>query len=120
MYQLENWKPSGVYNSKGLGAAGYQGKDYLRELVRRRDNHTCQICGRFWNFSERRRFDVHHLDDQHEGKSAERGSYAIDKNNLDRMVTLCHKCHLNLYSVRKKMSEGQKKAKKNLCKVIHS
>ena len=85
----------------------FQGRDRVREAVRVRDNYTCQICFKKWRKGQRR-FDVHHLDEIYEGKSNDKGIYQIDKNEIDRMITLCHKCHLNLESVKKKMKNGHK------------
>lgn len=96
-----------------------EGKDFLREKVRVRDKHTCQMCGKIW-IEGTRRFDVHHLDEEAEGwdnrktnknkGSGKSGIYQNDKKNFDRMITYCHKCHLNLDSVRNKMSlRGRKK-----------
>lgn len=77
-------------------------KDRVREFVRIRDNHTCKICLRKWKVGKRR-FDVHHLDEEREGKSSEKGVAKWDKEHTNRMITLCHKCHFNLDSVSKKM-----------------
>ena len=68
-----------------------EGIDYIREKVRIRDKHTCQICFNIWKPGERR-FDVHHLDIKMESIK----NYSYDSKNQDRLVTLCHKCHLNL------------------------
>lgn len=87
--------PLGVIDDLG-------GRGHFRELVRMRDNHTCQICLKKWEKGERR-LDVHHEDERFEGRSKEKGICKIDKENYDKMITLCHKCHLNLDSVRKKM-----------------
>jgi hypothetical protein len=66
------------------------GMDYTREKVRFRDKHTCQICGKQWNKGIRR-FDVHHLDcDKTKTRHYDKVS------EMDNMITLCHKCHLNL------------------------
>lgn len=64
----------------------------IRELVRIRDNHTCQLCFKKW-FEDGipMRFDVHHLDPSMESTT----DYEYDKNNTDKMVTLCHKCHMS-------------------------
>src|SRR3989344_3286690 len=43
-----------------------EGRDRLRELVRIRDNHTCQKCGKKW-IEGTRRLDIHHLDEEFEG-----------------------------------------------------
>lgn len=95
-------RPGYIYDSLGITL---EGKDRLKEMVRRRDNHTCQICLKKWKEGQRR-FDVHHLDEELEGKA---GYIYKNCKNLDRQVTLCHKCHLNLDSVRRKMSKAYKK-----------
>lgn len=72
-------------------------RDRNRELVRLRDNHTCQICYKKWQIGKRR-FDIHHLDEEIMGKIDTRlldSSY--DRENTDKLVTLCHKCHLRLH-----------------------
>lgn len=79
-----------------------EGLDRIRELVRMRDKKTCQRCLEKWK-KGMRRFDVHHLDKRLEGRRNKKGAYKIDKKNMDRMITYCHKCHLNLDSVRYKM-----------------
>lgn len=78
-------------------------RDRVREWVRIRDKRTCQICYRVWKEGERR-FDVHHLDEKQEGRSGETGRSKWDFANMHRMVTLCHRCHLRLDSVRSKMA----------------
>lgn len=67
------------------------GRDRARELIRIRDNHTCQKCGKKWKEGERR-FDVHHKD-----FNAEK-SRQVDvlEKEAKNMITLCHKCHLGL------------------------
>lgn len=79
------------------------GRDRLREAVRIRDNYTCQICGHVWDPKERR-LDVHHMDEDKEGDVGR--SYQNSKDSW-RMITLCHKCHLNLGHLKKKMSIAQ-------------
>ena len=66
------------------------GRDRMREIVRIRDNRQCQMCGDFWN-ERRRRFDVHHLNGLC-GKKSRQMDY-IDE--IDGMITLCHRCHFN-------------------------
>lgn len=63
------------------------GRDMLRERVRERDGHRCIICGTTGN--GKRRLDVHHLDENLNGKTGNKYS----NNPYHRMVTLCHKCH---------------------------
>jgi len=85
-------------------------RDRTRELVRIRDFHTCQICFKKWRKGERR-FDVHHLDEKYEGLQGEgrNGTTKWDREHLDKMLTLCHKCHFNLDQVRRKMSLARRK-----------
>jgi hypothetical protein len=79
------------YNFKTRnGAYGLAGRDYIRELVRIRDNHTCQTCKRIWNKNERR-FDVHHLG----GLCGKKSRLCDSKKDMDGLITLCHKCHFN-------------------------
>ena len=67
-----------------------EGRDRTREMVRIRDNYTCQICKKSWEIGKRR-FDVHHLDCD----PSKTSSY--DKiSDLPLLITLCHKCHLQL------------------------
>ena len=81
------------------------GRDFTRELIRSRDNHTCQICGKKWEEGTRR-LDVHHKDNDKE-KTKQYDVYEKEKDNL---ITLCHKCHLNLPAHRKSMTlEGRNK-----------
>lgn len=79
------------------------GRDYNRELVRMRDRHRCTKCGLKWKQDERR-FDVHHID----GNCGKRSTVSSLKDESPRelMITLCHKCHLQLHSVREKMASA--------------
>lgn len=66
------------------------GRDYVRELVRTRDNHTCQECGKVWQWwSGKRRHDVHHLN----GLCGKKSQKADKIGEMDGLITLCHKCH---------------------------
>lgn len=67
-----------------------QGRDRTRELVRIRDNHICQDCGKKW-IEQKRRFDVHHLN----GLCGKMSKKYDKVTFLENMVTLCHKCHYN-------------------------
>jgi 5-methylcytosine-specific restriction endonuclease McrA len=78
------------------------GRDRVRELVRVRDGHTCQICFKKWE-SGQTRFDVHHLDLEEEGRSHDKNAPNRDRKNMSRLITLCRKCHIGLPSVRQKM-----------------
>lgn len=88
---------------KEIDNTGGNGVNFVREIIRIRDNHICQKCKKMW-ISGNRRFDVHHLDGEMESTQ----NIKYDKENMDRLVTLCHKCHLNLHSIRRKMSQGRK------------
>jgi len=72
---------SGENSSKWLGGdriypAAWN--EYLKEFIRDRDNHICQIC---YKPENGRKHDVHHID--------------YDKNNLSfsNLITLCNSCH---------------------------
>jgi hypothetical protein len=86
-----------------------KGREYNRELVRIRDNHTCQLCGYKWKEGERR-LDIHHLDCKKE--KTRQYDRPIEFRN---MITLCHKCHLNIPAHKQTMrdaSRGLKQAEK--------
>jgi len=75
-------------------------RDRNRELVRIRDNHTCQICGKVWG-EGKRRFDVHHIDCDNK-KTRKPDNLSNEHSN---MITLCHKCHLSLPAHMEKMKK---------------
>ena len=88
----------------GIDNKKFQGRDLVREAIRKRDNYTCQICGKKWKRGKRR-LDIHHLD----GLCGKK-SQAYDKaGDITGLITLCHKCHLNLDENRKKMSIANRK-----------
>ena len=78
-----------------------EGRDFLKEKVRMRDNHTCQNCGQIW-IPGTRRFDTHHKN--FVPSQTEAREYKNNKN-MDDMITLCHKCQMNLPEHRKAMKE---------------
>lgn len=85
------------------------GRDYTRELARQRDNRTCQWCGKVWILGQRR-LDIHHI----VGCGLKSREY--DRvEDLANLITYCHRCHMNLHSVRQKISEksGQQKLAKS-------
>jgi len=88
-----------------------EGKDYLKEIVRIRDNYTCQLCGKIWKEGTRR-LDVHHLN--HLESQTEAMEYKNNKD-LDQLITLCHKCHMNVPHHKKAMSEAIRKPTKQGC-----
>ena len=80
-----------------VGLEVFEGFSRTRELIRRRDNQTCQACGKVWSKGTRR-FDVHHL----RGNCGKR-SLSYDKiRDAPFLITLCHRCHLNLDEVKEK------------------
>ncbi len=89
------------------------GRAHVCELVRIRDNHTCQKCGKKW-VKDMRRFDVHHNDEKKDGKSRSMGIIQWNYKNFNKLVTLCHKCHFNLDMTRRKMYKMYRKTTKKL------
>jgi 5-methylcytosine-specific restriction endonuclease McrA len=61
------------------------GWETLRVIVLKRDNYTCQICGK------KKKVEVHHKDRTGSNRLAKEMN-----NDLDNLITLCHKCHLIL------------------------
>jgi 5-methylcytosine-specific restriction endonuclease McrA len=102
------FKPTGYYKYCKIHRSSLESRDKVREIIRQRDHYTCQMCGKKWRKGNRR-FDVHHKDCIKE-KTKKYDDYEKEKDN---MITLCHKCHLNLPEHRMEM----KKAK--LRKSIH-
>jgi len=75
---------SGHFNWQGgIGKAPYPFKfnKTLKESIRERDNHQCQICGKL-EVNCSRKLDVHHVD--------------YDKENLspNNLISLCQSCHI--------------------------
>ena len=73
-----------------------KGRERTREMVRLRDNYTCQDCGARRTYKQsrhlkKRLFDVHHLNGVC-GKMSRGYDRVSDIKNL---ITLCHKCHYN-------------------------
>lgn len=70
-----NWRDGSSFKPYPIGW-----RKEFKEIIRKRDNYLCQICG----ISQKecyRKLSVHHID--------------YDKNNLsiDNLISLCHKCH---------------------------
>lgn len=67
-----------------------QGRDYVRELVRLRDKHTCSNpnCGKKWD-GVGRRFHVHHLN----GLCGKRSRKYDGVEKMAGLTTLCASCH---------------------------
>lgn len=70
--------------------SNFQGRDRTREIVRMRDNHTCQDCGYVWQQGTRR-LDIHHLN----GLCGMRSKEYDRIDDVGGLITLCHKCHYN-------------------------
>lgn len=81
------------------------GRSRAREMVRLRDNHTCQDCGVvkktkdvlksnlkvFGLKGKTKSLDVHHL----EGQCGKNSVGYDSPKDISKMITLCHKCHYN-------------------------
>lgn len=70
-------------------------KESVRRKVLMRDKHTCQDCGwhhGVWNESDPRHLEVHHIKHHADGGS----------NTASNLVTLCHVCHDERHSKKKK------------------
>lgn len=80
-------------------------KDRVKELVRIRDKRTCQECKLKWKYGMRR-LDVHHLDENKQSTSRLRMQHKWDFENMDRLITLCHKCHFNLAMTKRAIRAG--------------
>lgn len=106
LWSSEKRKLLGLPNIKNY--EGMDGRNWTRELVRIRDNWTCQNCSRIWKKGERR-FDVHHQDEHLEGQDKFKYMGKIDKENMNKMITLCHLCHMNLPEVKKKIGRSKNK-----------
>lgn len=81
----------------------------VREIVRLRDGHTCQECGKKWKEGEKK-LDVHHLNGMCGKVEAEKDVI----ENIHNLITLCHKCHFNhaqhANNLRKKKEGWEKEA----------
>lgn len=92
-YINPKWKPNNKIENGGIEKL--EGRDFIREKVRRRDNWTCQICGIKW-VKGQRRFDIHHINGNKE-KTRKYDKY----KELKDLITLCHKCHKRIDEHRK-------------------
>lgn len=73
---------------------GGGGRNFTREIVRQRDKQTCQKCKKVWK-EGMRKFDVHHLEESMLGKTRDKETLKYDRDNMDKLITFCHKCHYN-------------------------
>jgi len=74
-----NWCGGKSFEKYGIGWT-----EILKESIRKRDKHVCQICNKSQNelMGFYKKLDVHHID--------------YNKKNLDpkNLISLCRKCHL--------------------------
>lgn len=59
----------------------------LKKLIRKRDNYTCQLCGRTQE-EEGRKLDVHHID------------YIKENLNPNNLTSLCRSCNAKVNTIR--------------------
>lgn len=83
----------------------FTGRDLVRERVRLRDGHTCQICRRVWKEGERR-FDIHHI-----YECGLKSRKYDRKTEMDGLITYCHRCHLTMPHNLEKMRVGRERAR---------
>ena len=91
-----------VTNGSGINHEKFQGMDFTREAVRRRDKYTCQICFKKWKKGNRR-FDIHQLN----GLCGKRNRKYDKMKETTGLITLCHKCHLRLDIIREKKRKNR-------------
>ena len=60
-------------------------RERIREIIRIRDGHICQWCGREWKKGERR-LDIHHIN------GTPSHTKMCDRDFFNQ-ITLCHLCH---------------------------
>lgn len=80
----------------------------LKENIRKRDNHKCQLCY-LHESTFKEKLSVHHIDSD---------KYNIHENNL---ISLCRKCHVKTYSNRyywEKIFKEKIKCKNNLIATV--
>lgn len=94
---IEKFHPGGVSELN----LHFQGREKTREVVRCRDNHTCQNCKKEW-IPGTRRFDCHHVN----GMCGKKSRKYENLTHVATMVTLCHKCHFNMSDHSQDWSRG--------------
>jgi hypothetical protein len=92
MKMKENhYDSSGANNGRWLGGKSFEPynpifNSRLKELIRKRDNHECQICHTHQNG---RKFNIHHID------------YDKQNNIPPNLASLCDSCHTKTNTKRK-------------------
>jgi len=74
--ETSNWRGGKSFEQYGL--------DFnidFKESVRKRDNYTCQLCGKRELVGTERKLDIHHID------------YNKKNNRKSNVVSLCRNCH---------------------------
>lgn len=90
-YYSEHYSGKNSPTWKG-GKKHYQGHWLKqRDLARKRDNYTCQLCG-VTEDEWHKEMDVHHIKNYRLFENKE------DANNLENLVCLCNKCHSFVHS----------------------
>jgi len=70
-----NWR-----GGKSLELYGIEFNKQLKEFIRNRDNHKCQLCG-VPEIECLNKLNIHHID------------YNKKNNNIKNLISLCKKCH---------------------------
>jgi hypothetical protein len=83
---------------------GKMGELRKKDIIRKRDNNTCRKCGKIW-IEGKRHFGVRHIYNYDELYN----NFEKEKNNI---ITLCHKCIMNLPEISSILSNGQIKRHK--------
>ena len=87
--EKSNLYKNGKY--QGRGANWYK----QRELVRKRDNYICQICG----CTPKKKLTVHHI------KPFDTFNNYLEANKLENLIGLCEGCHTSVHNEAKKLNE---------------
>jgi len=109
-YRNQHYKDNKEYY-KELRVKGSNNKYFggNREVVIARDGYKCTKCG-----VTKGRLDVHHIDGEGHGKEE-------PNNNMDNLITLCHRCHsLTHWEERKKIIEKYKEEIRELKLQLNS
>lgn len=77
-----NWQ-----GGKSFEPYGVEWTEALKERIRNRDNHTCQLCSKKY---KKRKMPVHHIDGNKKN------------NGLNNLITLCISCHHKVHSIHTK------------------
>ena len=82
------------------------GVDFIRDKVRMRDGNQCILCGHMG--TKKRNLDVHHLDENLGGINGKK----YRNNPIHRMITICHKCHMEHHNGYRKIKYQGKNVSK--------